>query len=126
MSECRFIKSDETICKANAIQGDSYCFWHSERMKKKREQAVVDGGNSPKRSYGRDDEIQIADTKDVLLLIEQTVNDIRQNKISTRTANAVGYLAGIALKAIQQNEFDKRLEVIEYALNIKKSIEKSR
>jgi hypothetical protein len=115
------MKSNKTKCKANAVQGDSYCFWHSTKMKSKREQAVIEGGNSPKRSYGRDDEIKIANTRDVLLLIEQTVNDIRQNKISTRTANAVGYLAGIALKAIQQDDFDKRLAVIEYALSIRKS-----
>jgi hypothetical protein len=84
----------------------------------------MEGGLSPKRNYGREDEIKITNTKDVLLLIEQTVNDIRKNKISTRSANAVGYLAGIALKAIQQDDFEKRLEVIEYALNIRRFTKK--
>lgn len=120
MNNCKFIKSDETTCKAKPVEGDTYCFWHSKKMKQKREQAIADGGMSPKRSYGRDDQISIESTNDVLKLIEQTINDLRGNKVSTRNANAIGYLAGIALKTLEQGDLEKRLEVIEYALKVKK------
>lgn len=120
MSKCIFEKSDKTRCKAEAIIGDVFCFWHSKNTKSKREIALSEGGQSPKRNYGRDDEISISDTKDVLKLIEQTINDLRGNKTSTRIANAIGYLAGIALKTIEQGEIQKRLEVLEYALKIRK------
>ncbi len=103
------------------MSGDAFCFWHSKAMEEKRAKAVKEGGDSPKRNYGREDEIKIGCTKDILLLIEQTVNDLRGNKVSTRVANAIGYLAGIALKAVEQSDLEKRLEVIEYALKIKKS-----
>ncbi len=120
MNQCNFIKPDKTRCKAKAIQNDSYCFWHSEKMKEKRTQAVHDGGKSPKRSYGRDDEVAITNTQDVLKLIEQTINDLRRNKTSTKLATAIGYLSGIALKTIEQGDIEKRLEVIEYAIKLKK------
>lgn len=120
MSNCTFIRPNKTQCKAKAVQGDEFCFWHSEKMREKRTQAVHDGGNSPKRSYGRNDVVTIANTQDVLKLIEQTINDLRGNKTSTKLATAIGYLSGIALKTIEQGDIEKRLEVIEYALKLKK------
>lgn len=120
MNKCQFIKSDKTECKAEAIKGDVFCFWHSDKTKDKREKAISEGGQSPKRNYGREDEISISNTSDVLKLIEQTINDLRGNKTSTRIANALGYLAGIALKTIEQGDIQKRLEVLEYALKIRK------
>lgn len=119
MNQCSFIKPDKTQCRAKAIQADSFCFWHSEKMREKRTKAVHDGGTSPKRSYGRDDEISISNTQDVLKLIEQTINDLRRNKTSTKLATAIGYLSGIALKTIEQGDLAKRLEVLEYAYKIK-------
>ena len=65
MSKCQFIKSDKTRCKAEAIDEDVFCFWHSENTKAKREIALSEGGQSPKRNYGREDEISITNTKDV-------------------------------------------------------------
>lgn len=119
--KCQFIKSDDTQCKANTVQDDSYCFWHSEKMEEKRTEAVKNGGNSPKRTYGNDETITLQNTSDVVLLMEQTVNDLRGNRTNARIANAIGYLAGISLKAFEQGDLAKRLEVIEYALKIKKT-----
>ncbi len=120
MKQCSFIKPNKEQCKAKAVHGDSFCFWHSKKMEEKRLKAIKEGGESPKRNYGRENEIKISSTKDILTLIEETVNDLRGNKVSTRVANAIGYLAGIALKAVEQSDLEKRLEVIEYALKIKK------
>lgn len=119
MSKCQFIKPDKVQCKANAIKGDVYCFWHSEQMKEQRDQAIMEGGLSPKRSYGKSEAISISNTQDVLSLIVETINDLRCNKVSTRNANAIGYLASVALKTIEQGDLEKRLQEVEYALKIK-------
>lgn len=73
-----------------------------------------------KRNYGRIDNIIIACSSDILRLLEQTINDLRQGKTSVRIANAIGYLSGIAFRAIEQYDLSKRLEIIEYALKIRK------
>jgi hypothetical protein len=119
MKKCKYIKTNKEQCKANAIENDDYCFWHSEKAKDVRKVALQKGGESPKRNY-ENSPVTLKTTNDVLELLEKTVNELRQNKSSTRIANAIGYLSGIMLKAIEQNSFEKRLEVIEYALKIRK------
>ena len=120
MSKCKFIKSDKSVCKAEAIQNDEFCFWHSEKMREKRQVATSEGGRNPKNNNGNQEEISIKSTNDILMLLEQTMNDLRRNKTSTRIANALGYLSGICLKAIEQGDLAKRLEVVEYALKVRK------
>lgn len=113
-----FVKPNKEGCRANATK-DGFCFWHSKQTEQQRDQAVMDGGHSPKRSYGREDEITINSTQDVLRLITETINDLRQNNASTRMANAIGYLAGIALKSIDQGDLERRLSELEYAIKVK-------
>lgn len=116
---CKFIKPDGERCGCNRLKGEEHCFFHSIKSELLRREASLRGGESPKRSYGNYNPVDIQSTADVLNLITETVNDLRQNKTSVRTANAVGYLAGIALKAIEQSELARRLEEVEYVLKIK-------
>jgi len=118
-NRCRFIKPDRQQCGCNRLKGDEFCYFHSVKDELSRREAALRGGLSPKRSYGNDIPVRIESTNDVLNLITETINDLRQNRASTRLANAVGYLAGIALKAIEQNELTRRLEEVEYVLKIK-------
>jgi hypothetical protein len=120
MKKCQFIKPDKTKCGGFAVKGDKYCFFHSQKYKKLRRKAIIKGGKSLKRNYGRIDNIIIACSSDILRLLEQTINDLRQGKTSVRIANAIGYLSGIAFRAIEQYDLSKRLEIIEYALKIRK------
>ena len=124
MRKCQFIKTNNKRCNANAIKEDGYCFWHSEKTREQRGVAVMTGGKSPKRNY-ENEEVSLRSTNDVIELIEKTVNELRRNKTSTRIANAIGYLAGISLKAIEQSDLEKRLEVVEYALKIKRQDNRS-
>lgn len=119
MNKCKYIKDNREKCNANAINEDEYCFWHSKKMAEKRTEAVKNGGNSPKRHY-ENEEISLRTTADVVELIERTINELRRNRTSTRIANAIGYLAGISLKAIEQSDLERRMEVIEYAIKIRK------
>lgn len=120
MNKCKYIRPDKTRCKGYAVRGDDYCFFHSEKYRKLRKEAVLKGGNSLKRNYGKSDEIIISCSTDVLKLLEQTINDLRQVKTSVKIANTIGYLSGIALKAIEQSDLEKRMEILEYALKIRK------
>lgn len=121
MKRCKHIKNNKEQCRANALATDELCFWHSAKSKEEMLNAVQKGGSSPKRSY-ENEPISLKNTVDVVALIEKTVNELRQNKTSTRLANAIGYLSGIALRAIEQSDLEKRMEVLEYALKIKKHI----
>lgn len=119
MKNCIYKKEDDSVCQAKALHDDEFCFWHSEKSKEQREKAIHDGGNSLKRNY-TNDEMDISTTNDVIELLVKTINELRQNKTSTKIASTVGYLSGILLKAIEQTSLEKRLEVIEYVLKIRK------
>jgi hypothetical protein len=53
---------------------------------------------------------------DVVALVEETINDVRCGRVDVRVANAVGYLANVALKAIAQSDLEVRLEALEAVL----------
>jgi hypothetical protein len=53
---------------------------------------------------------------DVVTLVEETINDVRCGRVDVRVANAVGYLANVALKAIAQSDLETRLEALEAVL----------
>jgi hypothetical protein len=53
---------------------------------------------------------------DVVTLVETTINDVRAGRVDVRVANAVGYLANVAIKAIEQSDLEARLEALESVL----------
>jgi hypothetical protein len=110
MNKCQFIKPDSTQCEAKPIKGDTFCFFHSEKTKTQRQEAVKKGGDSLKRSYGRDDEIKLNCVDDVFILLQQTANDLRQNKINNKTAAILNFIAGTTLKAIEAKYVEKTRE----------------
>jgi hypothetical protein len=53
---------------------------------------------------------------DVTDLLAETINQLRDGRIDSRTANTVGYLATALLKALQQGDIEARLRAIEAVL----------
>lgn len=119
MNQCSFIKSDKTSCKARVIQDDIYCFFHSEKQAEKRKEAVLKGGKSIKRNYVDYGELEIKNSEDVITLLEQTINDLRQNKISNKTASTIGFLAGNAMRAFSQDIREKDNKRVNERLGLK-------
>ena len=77
--------------------------------------AAVKGGSTPKTSGLNLPPIVLQNVADVIKLIEETVNLTRNGTMPVNTANYIGYLSGIALKAMGAN-FQARAEVIEAIL----------
>jgi hypothetical protein len=61
--------------------------------------------------------------QDVLVLIEEQVNAVREESEAgtLEKARAVGYLAGIALKAVEVADLSARLEAVEQVLRRRKA-----
>ena len=55
---------------------------------------------------------------DVSELLEETINRIRQGPFDLRAANAIGFLAGTLLKALDQR-LEKRLALLEAVISCK-------
>ncbi len=119
MNKCQFIKQNGKRCEAFALKDGQFCYFHSQDMVEKREESIKRGGDSPKRSYVVDDEIKLDTPDKVRELMERTIKNMNQNKISVNMANATGYLANISLKAIEQGDLERRIATLEYAYKIK-------
>ncbi len=104
--ECTYIKEDGNMCQAQAILSDVYCFAHSQlpEITEKRHLAKVEGGRNGRKMMlePAEDSVAIKSVKDVVALLEQTVNDVRQNRITTNQANCIGFLCGIAMKGMEK------------------------
>jgi hypothetical protein len=89
-------------CQAPAVEGDlCFCHAHPERLAEFGRQ----GGQKNRR--GKHDESDLPDRSlksigEVSALLEETINRVRQGPFDLRAANAIGFLAGILLKALDQ------------------------
>jgi len=100
-------------CRAPAVEeGLCFCHAHPERLAElgrqggqKNRRWKADEGDLPKRS--------LKSVGQVSELLEETINRVRQGPFDLRAANAIGFLAGILLKAIDSGRVEDRLAHLE-------------
>lgn len=66
--------------------------------------------------------VSVKTIQDVVLLIEDTINRVRSGEVPINTGNCLGYLSGIALKALQASDLEKRIEAIETIISERKNL----
>ena len=111
--KCVFKNNNGTSCEAFAVHDDDYCFFHSEKHKEKRDEAILRGGKARKKRHVEMSPIDIKTPQDIMLLLTDTVNLIRASSISTSVANSVGYLANCMFKGFELVNFERRLAELE-------------
>jgi hypothetical protein len=118
---CNFIKKNNEQCKGFAIHGSDYCFVHSPEAHDKHNLAVKKGGScSYKDKLELAEAIDLTSTKNLLTLLQDTINRIRvlnpNGSIDLRTANSIGFLSSkiVEVKKIILEELaDNGIEEIE-------------
>jgi len=121
--KCQFIKPNGEQCEANAMEGVNYCFTHNPETQAEKEQAVLKGGLAPKpRKEAKPlAPISVRSTKDILALLEDTINRVRTEPITHQKANCIGYLANISIKALEVDELDEKLEFVRGLISERKN-----
>ena len=69
-----------------------------------------------------DADVLVADSQDVIRLLSGTINQVRKGQLDPRVANAVGYLANVLLKAVDQGRVEDRLAALEAVVRAKRPI----
>ena len=127
MAKCRATTKDGKPCRADAQAGSKYCFFHDPDQAAARQEATVKGGRAGKLATlaqvkpwrGQDVAfLHSPDTEELVTLLADTIDDVRTGQVDPKIANSVGYLAGIILKARQQQALEERLAAIEEALTL--------
>lgn len=116
-NHCKAITKKGEKCKSHPLKGKEYCFIHDPESQEVRSRALSNGGRTPKKIQVQLDPITIVTQKDVVLLLCDTINNVRSGCMPPRIANSVGYLAGHLLKALEASDLEKRVEQLEKALN---------
>jgi hypothetical protein len=117
---CRALNRNGDRCKATPLRGAHFCFFHAPGSRQQRKAARRAGGvgrSKPAAVLG--DEMADAPLKsigDVVTLLGTTINHVLTGRLDPRIGNSVGYLAGVILRGLEQNDIEKRLACLEAAV----------
>ncbi len=116
-------------CGSRALKGGTLCFFHSPDVEDKRDTARKAGGTMRAKQQKFQEigfgvrvlpentaDVALESEDDVWKLLRETISQVRRGQLDPKIANAVGYLAGVALKAKDQSETDDRLKDLEEKL----------
>jgi hypothetical protein len=113
---CRYKRDDGMQCKANPLTGSQFCFFHDPGLDRERKAARKAGGIARTRKVMLPANLiakSLRTGKDVAELLGETINQVRRGEIDLRVSNAIGYLSGILLSAIEKGSFEERLANLE-------------
>jgi hypothetical protein len=107
------VKEDGKRCAAHAQVGRKYCFFHDPDTREAQREAGRAGGSRPKlKTLGADaPDVAVADVGGVVTLLAETISQVRRGELDPRIGNALGYLSGILLRALELTKADLPPEV---------------
>lgn len=116
--QCSFLKHDKSQCGAHAVSGSNYCFFHNPDIddSEKRHAQSRGGQNNAIRVQEPLAPVTINEPKDVISLLEETINQVRAGEIDVKVGNCIGVLSGQLIRALEASQIQSRVEVIERAI----------
>ena len=119
--KCQFRKKDGTRCNANAQATNGLCVFHDPDKTEDGRRARRTGGINRNKlavlSLETPDN-PLGNTNDVSVLLGESINQVRRGQLDPRVANAIGYLASVLLRALEQGSIEDRLKKIEATLGL--------
>jgi hypothetical protein len=120
---CQAMTADGSSCRAAALAGSDFCYFHDPSNAEERREAQAQGGRQNRMKTLAPDtpDVKLEDTGATVRLLSDTINQVRKGQIDPRVANAVGYLANILVKALEQGDMEKRIEGLEVLIKDRKT-----
>ena len=117
-AKCQEMKADGTRCRANAQRGSKYCFFHDPAKTQERTAAREAGGSRGRAAIlEAAPDVPLTSNANVITLLGETINQVRRGDLDPKVSNAIGYLTGILLKALEQGHLEERLVALEEIIN---------
>lgn len=112
---CKQILENDDSCGSYAMSdGSGFCISHNPAAKEIKELAVKKGGYAiKKQALPELPVLQIQSKTDVPRLLTTVIDEVRQGAIDLKSANTLGYLAGILIKAYELTDMQEKIEEIE-------------
>ena len=114
---CQGRNARDEPCGAYAIDGSDFCYWHSPDMEDRRRESAARGGRS---RHGRTlsagsktGDVSLESVADVVSLLEDVVRDLFSLENSIARGRAVGYICGLAVRALEVSDLEARIVRLE-------------
>ena len=122
--KCQFRKENGNPCRADAQSGKTLCIFHDPAKSSQVARARRAGGISRSQRAvvlpPETSDSSLRSIQDVAALLSESINQVRKGQLDPRVANAVGYLSGILLKALEQGRTEERLNHLETVVGCNK------
>jgi len=117
---CEATRNDGGPCSAYTLRDSDYCFAHDPSKAAERKEARSKGGRA---RHGRSltaqgVAVELSCLGDVVHLLGKALSDVLVLDNSVARARAVGYLCGIATRALQASELEDRIARLEEVLRV--------
>jgi len=109
-------------CQVRSLPDSEFCWFHDPDKADERRQARSRGGRSRHgRRLTRDgpEDVSLGSVGDVVSLLEQTVRDVLALENSISRGRAVGYLCGVAVRALEVSDLEDRIVRLEQLQGVK-------
>lgn len=116
--KCNHTKSNGDHCNAHSMENSVYCFFHCPNITEEEKKAVQSRGGKgyALRNTSPLPPVSISEPKDVVSLLEQTINQVRAGEMDVKVGNCIGVLSGHLIKAMEITSLKNRFEIIERAI----------
>ena len=111
--KCKYFKSDGTPCGGYASKGSEYCYRHSPEISELSKKHASSIGGRHKLTPLNLPEIIVKDSRDIPLLLADTIYNLRRGKMDVRLGTAIGYVSNILLRSFETADLEVRIEKIE-------------
>lgn len=120
---CQALNRRGEPCGGYAGAGSVFCFSHDPARAAERKAARSRGGRARhgrRLGAGGGAPVEIENVADVVRLVERAINDLLILENSVQRSRTLGYLAGVAIKALEIGDLEARLSEIERVLRARK------
>jgi len=104
-------------CVSWAVERSRFCFWHDPELAAARKAARSRGGrarhNRTLGNVSRSDQVTLSSVADVVTLVEGAVRDVLTLENSVARARCIGYLCGVATRALEVSDLEQRIAALE-------------
>jgi hypothetical protein len=118
--KCCFSKKDGSECAAQAQSGKDLCIFHDPARANDGRRARRAGGLTRTRTAvvlaPDTPDHPLGSPNDVSAVLADSINRVRRGQLDPRVANAMGYLATVLLRALEQGPIEERLSKLETIL----------
>jgi hypothetical protein len=120
---CRASKADGSPCKGTARPGSDFCTFHDPALAEQRKVGRKAGEEARRArkpaaaaAPAGIEDLPLLEARDVKGLLVRCINDLRAGRLEPKVGNAVGYLAGLLLKAFEQIDLAAEVEELKKLL----------